>query len=122
MTIQQASVLQNHRTKCKRAVAAVLLLLVLALLGWWALYPAKEEYAAFVRPDGQYRVVVFRKAKWPALMPGQAGDAPGTVELHDRNGILIKETAVEMVQLVENVVWLEKKVQIKLVVEWDLPN
>jgi hypothetical protein len=55
-------------------------------------------------------------------MPGQASDAPGRVQLYDRHGKLLRETKVEMVQLVDHVDWTEKKVRIKLVAEWDLPD
>lgn len=85
-------------------------------------YFRTQEYATFTRPDGDYRVVVVRISTWRAFMPGQAGDAPGVIRLYNRHGTLLHETKVEMVQLVDQVEWGEKKVRIKLVAEWDLPD
>ena len=105
-------------------VAAVATLILLILMVWWIVSPRimAEEYASFTRSDGNYRVVVLRIPVWPALMPGQAGDAPGVVRLYNRHGKLLRETKVEMVQLVDHVDWAEKRVQIKLVAEWELPD
>lgn len=55
-------------------------------------------------------------------MPGQSGDAPGVVRLYNRRGDLLQETKVEMVQLVDHVEWTDRKVRIKLVAEWELPD
>ena len=55
-------------------------------------------------------------------MPGQAGDAPGVVRLYDRQGRLLHETRVDMVQRVQKVEWTEKAVGIKLVADWSLPD
>ena len=57
-----------------------------------------------------------------AMMPGQAADSPGVVRLCDQQGKLLRQTEVEMVQLVERVDWLDKKVNIKLLADWDLPD
>ncbi len=64
----------------------------------------------------------MRKPQWPALMPGQAGDAQGMVRLYDRHGRLLQETQVDMVQLVDQVDWTESMVRIKLIAEWPLPD
>lgn len=102
----------------------VIALVVLGLAGSWFVFKSQtlEEYASFTRPDGNYKVVVLRKSTWPSVMPGQAGDSPGKVQLFDRNQKLLHETDVEMVQLVENVDWGQKRVTIKLIAEWDLPD
>jgi hypothetical protein len=81
-----------------------------------------SEYAIFTRPDGNYRVVVLRRTVWPAMLPGQSGDAPGMVQLQDRRGRVLHQVDVEMVQLVDQVEWPDRKVEIKLVAEWDLPD
>ena len=93
-------------------------------LGIWVFsgYFSSKEYRSFVRPDGHYRVVVMRTSVWFALMPGQASDAPGLVQLYDRNDQLLQETKVEMVQLIEQVKWKDQSVHIKLVAEWKLPD
>lgn len=81
-----------------------------------------DVYRTFERPDGAFRIVVLRKPM-PFAMPGQAGDAPGIIRLFDRNGRLLAETDVEMVQFVNDntVEWSSKTVSIRLVVDWTLP-
>ena len=98
--------------------------LILLGLGIWVLsgYLLWGEYRSFVRPDGHYRVTVMRTLVWPALMPGQASDAPGIVQLYAQNGSLLQETQVEMVQLVDQVAWEDKRVHIKRVADWELPE
>lgn len=99
---------------------AAFIFLILAM--WWAFRATTEEYASFMRPDGHYRVVVIRKKQWTALMPGQTSDAPGVVQLYNQHGDLLHKTNIKMVQLVDHVDWNEKKLSIKLVAEWDLPD
>lgn len=81
-----------------------------------------QVYATYVRPDGRYKIVIYRRPVLFGMMPGQAGDAPGVVKLFDQSGKELAETNVEMVQNVERVEWLPRHVRIKLVAEWDLPN
>ena len=104
-------------------VAGAVVVALLAAL-WWTLAARVpvEEYASFTRPDGHYRVIVLRIPPRTALMPGQAGDAPGVVRLYDRQGRLLHETRVDMVQRVQKVEWTEKAVGIKLVADWSLPD
>lgn len=81
----------------------------------------EQEYRAFISPDGKYRIVVFRAGIiFPAVMPGQSGDSSGTVKLYDQNGNVLRESKVEMVQLVDQVDWESHKVSVKLVADWDL--
>ena len=104
------------------ALAALLCAVIIAAgaIAYASLRPS--EYATFTRPDGNYRVVVLRRTVWPSMMPGQSGDAPGTVQLQDRRGKVLHQADVEMVQLVDQVEWSDRKVEIKLVAEWDLPD
>lgn len=119
---------QKRKGRCRRYInltaVSLAVSLLFALIGWWVAfeYIWPEEYASFMRPDGNYRVVVVRIPKWPALMPGQAGDAPGKVRLYDSEGRVLHETKVEMVQLVDHVDWMDRRVRIKLVGEWELPD
>ena len=117
---------QSGQWQLKRfwRAAAVVILISLSAAIWWTIGPRvmTEEYESFTRPDGNYKVVVLRMQVWPALMPGQSGDAPGLVRLYNRRGEVLHETNVEMVQLVSNVEWREKRVNIKLVAEWELPD
>ena len=78
-----------------------------------------ELYRVFVRPDGAYRVVVLRRPQAFA-MPGQAGDAPGIVQLFDRDGHLLNQADINMVQMVEAVDWSDHRARIKRLVDWPL--
>lgn len=83
----------------------------------------EHPYATFMRPDGRYRlVVVAQPGLWRAVLPGQAGDAPGVLRLYDRDGRLLQETKVDMVQLVERVEWEDRRVRVKLIADWALPD
>jgi len=102
--------------------------LILAGLGlialglWLRQRDSLEEYLTFTRPDGRYRVVVMRRLVSRRMMPGQSGDAPGVLRLYDRNGKLLAETTIEMVQLAQKVEWGDKTVEIPLIAKWSLPD
>jgi hypothetical protein len=112
---------RRRRTRLAAGLAAAALL---AALAWWLLAPRilATEYGAFPSPDRSYRVVVLRTPVWRGVMPGQAGDAPGVVRLYDRDGRVLRETRVAMVQPVERVEWSADSVWIKSVAEWALPE
>jgi hypothetical protein len=78
-----------------------------------------DLYRTFERPDGLYSVEVWRQPQIFA-MPGQAGDAPGTLRLLNAAGRKLAETSVEMVQLVQRVDWSGGHARIDLIVDWDL--
>jgi len=102
-----------------------LIVVALALIAaglWLRQRNGLEEYLTFSRPDGRYRVVVMRRKVWRPMMPGQSGDAPGVLRLYDRNGKLLAETKIEMVQLAQKVEWGEKTIEIPLIVKWNLPD
>lgn len=80
-----------------------------------------ELYRTFERSDGLYRVEVWRQPQIFA-MPGQSGDAPGSVRLADATGKVLAEVPVEMVQLVEDVDWSNGHAYIKLIVDWNLAD
>ena len=82
---------------------------------------APEPYRSFDQPDGSYTVVVLRNPMLLAL-PGQSGDAPGMVQLIDRDGAILNQVPVEMVQLVDQVTWSDTTVSIRLIADWTLPN
>jgi len=100
-------------------IASPLLVSVIALTSTSAC-SSESEYRRFDSPNGDYRIVVFRRSRLAGMMPGQSGDAPGTVRLFDRKGHVLREAEVEMVQLVETVDWQENSVHIKLVADWPL--
>lgn len=81
-----------------------------------------EVYRTFDSPDQRFQVVVLRNAEWFA-MPGQGSDASGRLQLRDaRSGSVLEERKIEMVQLVDQVVWSPSTVEVKLLAEWRLPN
>ena len=101
-----------------RQVATALLILAIgAVLAACTL----EPYRTFERPDGLYRVEVWRQPQI-FVMPGQSGDVPGIARLVNAAGMMFAEVPVEMVQLVEDVDWSDGHAYIKLVVDWDLPQ
>jgi hypothetical protein len=56
-------------------------------------------------------------------MPGQAGDAPGFVRLYDqRNGHILQQKDVEMVQMIDQFEWSSTNLYIKLFADWRLPK
>ena len=113
--------LATTRRRTVRIVAIALLLAVL-VFAWLAL-GKPQVVATFERPDHHYKVVVVRRsAGWPAMLPGQSGDAPGLVRLYDRSGRLLQETRVDMVQVVAGVDWQDRRAVIKLVADWPLPD
>ena len=79
-----------------------------------------EEYARYPSPDSAFALVVYRQ---PALfaMPGQGSDAPGYVVLTDRQGRTLRRAEVAMVQLVEPPRWTASRVEVKLLLDWELP-
>jgi hypothetical protein len=110
------------KSKSAAVALAVLAGLVVVLLAFAGSSTREEEYRSFPSPDGRFRVVVFRVETQTAMMPGQAGDAPGVVRLYDRKGKLLHETTVAMVQLVDHVDWQPGRVTIKLIADWKLPD
>jgi hypothetical protein len=89
---------------------------------WYSRGISGNEYRVFTSPNDRFRVVVYRSRQWLAPMPGQSGDARGTVCLFDvRTGKLLHRKRVEMVQLIDEVTWSPTNVSIKLFADWDLP-
>lgn len=80
-----------------------------------------SEYRRFDSPDGNFHVLVIHQGTLGALLPGQSGDAPGIVQLIDKQGRVLEQTPVEMVQLVDNVRWHDERVDIRLIAVWNLP-
>ena len=81
------------------------------------------EYNRFKSPDGKYEIVVYGIPTFIPTMPGNAGDAPGFVQLVDQKGNVLNEADVDKVQDVESftTIWEKKSVSVGLVAEWELP-
>lgn len=81
----------------------------------------KTGYRTFISPDKRFQIEVYRSRQWCGTMPGQSGDAPGTVCLYERaTGKLLEKTRVGMVQIVEQVTWSATNVDVKFVADWNL--
>ncbi len=109
-------------------LAGLLMVVVLGISGWLSLAVAGRKlccsaiYKTFSSPDQRFQVAVFRISQpWP-VAPGSAGDAPGFVRLMTRAGGVLQEQDVEAVQLVEQVRWTPRSVEIPLIAEWALPG
>ena len=114
----------NAAVRRAAPIAVIVALLVMGGFAWMAT-TRLEPVATFERPDHHYQVLVLRKRSgWPGGVgrPGQSGDTPGEVRLVDRSGHVLESTSVDMVQVVENVDWQDKRVVIKLVADWPLPD
>ena len=82
-----------------------------------------SQYITNTSPVGRFRVVVYRRNQWFGMGPGQSSDAPGVIRLYDTvDGRVLKQSSVEMVQLVEDVLWSKTNVYVKFVADWELPQ
>ena len=105
------------------AILAVLIVGVLVASGLraWRRSGA-EEYRTFASPNGRFQIVVFRIPSRVA-MPGQSSDSPGYFQLRDaRTGRVLRESSVEMVQLVDRIEWSPTNVDVRLLADWSLPK
>jgi hypothetical protein len=115
----------STRTFPKRLVAVLAVLIVgvfvaLGLRAWRR--SGAEEYRRFASPDGRFQIVVFRIPS-RVSMPGQSSDAPGYFQLRDaRTGRVLRESSVEMVQLVDRIEWSPTNVDVRLLADWSLPQ
>ena len=115
----------NSRTNKKwlMTVLTALILVALTAVGfrYWQ-WSEAEAYRIFNSPDKRFQIVVLRN---PAIfaMPGHSSDSPGYFQLRDaRSGLVLRESKVEMVQLVDRVEWSPTHVNVRLLAEWSLPQ
>lgn len=115
---------QNMKKSHKIVVGVCCVILIfLGLWKLWELAPA-GVYSSSTSPDGQFKIVVYRKLVFPFMFPGQSGDAPGYVRLLDTHGKVLKEKDVDMVQSIDhdNIIWEKDSVFIfYFAEEWYLP-
>ena len=114
--------MSSHASMFKRA-ALGLVIVLLGLAVWLAVRPREEISAEYVRPDGHYRLVLYRRYS-PVIgtSPGSGSDEPGRLVLLDRAGHQLREAEVEMVQLVTEVDWEDKSVYVRYFADWPLPD
>jgi hypothetical protein len=108
----------------RRVRAAILLsaMAATALIGFYAVHFREHPYRTFVRPDGRYHLVVYRRPQLLGMMPGQSSDAPGRLEITDSSGRIVGGAPLEMVQLADIVLWEPRSVRIPAVGIWSLPD
>lgn len=115
--------LTPKRRRWSLALVLVLLICVggiLAVRQWQKM--SASEYRSFTSPDGQYRVVVLSVPSLLPLTPGHGGDARGFVQLCNRDGEVLRESPVDMVQTVQSVEWKAGRVTISRFADWPLPR
>lgn len=101
-------------------ILVVSCLVAFGLRAWRRL--GAQEHRTFTSPDGRFQIVVNRIPTVVA-MPGQGSDAPGYFQLRDaRTGRILRESSVEMVQLVDGIEWSRTNVNVRLLVDWSLPQ
>ena len=109
--------------KWLRTILVVFIVFALGAFGLRAWYRSSaEEYRSYMSPDGRFKMVVYRLPMFMA-MPGQSSDAPGFVRLYDqRNGRVLQQKDVEMVQNIDQFEWSTTNLYIKLFADWRLPK
>jgi hypothetical protein len=86
----------------------------------------------FVNPDKRFTLALYSKPSFIGildvvkmfLMPmrASASDYPGVIILTDANGSILNSCEVELMMLVEKVIWESDYVSVPLVLEWKLPS
>ena len=85
------------------------------------LRPRAQLYRTFDRPDGAYRVVVYRTVIPVQMRLGVAYDPPGVVRLYDKSGRMLDEKKIDGVSLAKRVEWRSGEVEIPGIATWTLP-
>jgi hypothetical protein len=80
------------------------------------------EYETLPSPDARFKIVIYRRPLLLGVMPGQAGDAPGLVRLYDREGKLLHESKIGMVQEGGDIRWEKDEVYLPAQFRWKLPQ
>lgn len=80
-----------------------------------------QEVRRFESPDGRYAVVVRLDSKSEGpITPGSSGDRQGFVQLVNSQGKILKQASVDMVGRIDQVLWKEDQVEVKMVATWQL--
>lgn len=86
------------------------------------LRPKAQPVRMFTRPDGAYRVVVYRTVIPVQMHLGEAYDPPGIVRLYDKAGRILDEKKIDGVSLAKRVEWRSGEVEIPGIATWRLPT
>lgn len=117
-----------HPSASRSKFLALLVAVALGVCGWLSFTPSGRKlccssvYKTFTSSDQRFQVAVFRIGSPWRMSPGASADAPGFVQLQTQDGTVLQETSIEAVQLVDQVHWEPRSVEIKLIAEWVLPG
>ena len=82
-----------------------------------------QRLGAYERPDHRYSVVLYRKhSAWPGVRPLDPGDFPAEVRLVDTSGHVLESKSLDSMTKFGGVTWLDRRVTIKGVADWSLPD
>ena len=111
----------GFKMKSKSRIIIAFVLIVFCGFIVYQKYFHLELYARYVSSDSRYIIEVYRR---PMLFsfPGGASDAPGIIRLCNAKGKILREQAIEMVQIIDGVEWNDKGVYITPLGLWDLPS
>lgn len=82
-----------------------------------------EKSHVDVGPNEDYRIVVLRRYWWGMvpMAPGQGSDAPGVARLVNKQGEVLEEVELPMIQEAYEVEWRAGSVTIGILADWELP-
>jgi hypothetical protein len=81
-------------------------------------------YREITTDDGRYTAVVTYRgyeALLPA-MPGQSGDKPGFISIHDSAGVQYGKIPIPMVSMANEFRWTHEGAELRLVGEWNFSS
>jgi len=113
-------------SKTVKLITGISILIILFVLLQTRLFIKKiccaSEYKTLYSPNHKYYLRLYRYKPLYMVMPGSSGDAPGYIQLYSKNGLLMREKEVEMVQMADNIQWSKNQVNIKFILNWELPD
>ncbi|VAW67819.1 hypothetical protein MNBD_GAMMA10-3099 [hydrothermal vent metagenome] len=107
----------------KLVTGALILMIISALLltrPFFKKICCASEYKTRYSPNHNYYLKIYRYKPLYMIMPGSSGDAPGYIQLYNKNNLLIQEKEIEMVQMVNDIRWSKNQLDIKFIASWEL--
>ena len=102
----------------KFAIATFLLFAVLtAVAAFWP-----QEYQRVYSPDGKHFAAAKFRAyqSWLPIFPGNSGDKSGWIVVSKNDGTRIGEADVDMVWMIQDIIWKPDTAELRLVATWKL--
>ncbi len=109
------------RPAIKRAVKIIGIVAVTLVAAAILFLFSREEVYRYKSPSGDHTVVVtkYNYESFVIRFPGGGSDAPGFIEIFDRNGESCGRVPVPMIQFYGNLFWRETGAYIPALAEWD---